>query len=124
MVLLSTAPDGLTLLDAFDTFDYDHKPIITLQDVEHLVIEQPPYQGNDPKLMHVYGAISRHFISQKVKVSSPMPGRWKPTAKSLKLKGPKDRKLSRHQRDAYFMALVWWRWNKKSQAAKGQAKRP
>lgn len=84
--------------------------IMRLQ-VDHMVVEKPPQQGNSRELLVLYGELMAWageigFYLDTKTLFTPYPAVWKPWAQHLKLFVPKefrDGRDLRHCRDAYQM---------------------
>lgn len=102
---------GDTLVAAIESFDYDPLPLMTLinyMPLRIVVIERPPQQGDDTRLLALYGQLWQ-FVDGKASRADLYPGQWKPVVKAAAIPTPKDLK-SRHVKDAWYIA--WYYLNK------------
>lgn len=74
---------------------------------EKVIIEQPPAQGNDPKLVEFFGELLAKSKELNLEVITILPGNWKPWAKLFGTAANLLVKKQKHARDSWLMLFYY-----------------
>lgn len=76
-----------------------------------VIIEQPPAQGDDLKLIAYFGELKKEYENQGLKVATINPGRWKPWVKQFasNITDQIQIKNHKHAKDSFAMLYFYLR---------------